>query len=76
MFLWIKIMRIDEIDKNLKVDSEIDKSGLVFHYFEDAPFEIYGDIRRGSDGLLYRKVRAAHPDLPIVFITRPNGALS
>jgi hypothetical protein len=25
---------------------------------------------------LYRKVRAAQPDLPIVFMTRPNGALT
>ena len=50
-------MRIDEIDKNLKVDSEINKSGLVFHYFEEEPFKIYGDLARGEDGLLYRLPR-------------------
>ncbi len=50
-------MRIDEIDKNLKVDSEIDKTGLIFRYFEEEPFKIYGDLRRGDDGLLYRLPR-------------------
>ena len=50
-------MRIDEIDKNLKVDSEINKSGLKFYSFEDEPFEIYGNIKRGEDGLLYRLPR-------------------
>ena len=50
-------MRIDEIDKNLKADSEINKSGLVFHYFEEEPFKIYGDLARGEDGLLYRLPR-------------------
>ena len=50
-------MRIDEIDKNLKVDSEIDKTGLIFRYFEEEPFKIYGDLRRGEGGLLYRLPR-------------------
>ncbi len=50
-------MRIEEIDKNLKVDSEIDKSGLKFYSFEEEPFKIYGNIKRGDDGLLYRLPR-------------------
>ena len=47
-------MKIEEIDKNLKVDKEIDKRGLTFYYFEDEPFKVYGDLKRGEDGLLYR----------------------
>ena len=50
-------MRIEEIDKNLKVDKEIDKTGLSFYHFEDSPFKIYGNIKRGADGLLYRLPR-------------------
>ena len=46
-------MRIEEIDKNLKVDKEINKKGLKFYPFEDEPFKIYGNIKRGDDGLLY-----------------------
>ena len=47
-------MKIEEIDKNLKVDNEIDKTGLSFYYFEDEPFKIYGCLKRGEDGRLYR----------------------
>ena len=50
-------MRIEEIDKNLKVDKQIEKDGLKFYHFEDEPFKIYGDIKRGDDGLLYRLPR-------------------
>ena len=47
-------MRIEEIDKNLAVDSTIDKTGLTFFRFDEAPFRVYGDLRREEDGLLYR----------------------
>ena len=47
-------MKIEELDKNLIVDKEIDKTGLVFHSFEEEPFRIFGDLRREDDGLLYR----------------------
>ncbi len=47
-------MRIEDIDKNLAVDSTVDKEGLSFYSFEDEPFRIYGDLRREDDGLLYR----------------------
>lgn len=50
-------MRIEEIDKNLKVDKEINKTGLKFYHFEDEPFKLYGDIRREEDGLLRRLPR-------------------
>ena len=47
-------MKIEDIDKNLVVDSTVDKEGLTFFHFEDEPFKIYGDLRREDDGLLYR----------------------
>lgn len=47
-------MKIEEIDKNLAVDSTIDREGLSFFNFEDAPFKIYGGLRREDDGLFYR----------------------
>lgn len=47
-------MRIEEIDKNLKVDKEINKEGLRFYYFEDEPFKIYGNLKRGEGRRLYR----------------------
>lgn len=50
-------LRIDEIDKNLAVDKEIDKSGLNFFNMDDEPFVIYGGIKRGEDGRLYRLPR-------------------
>ena len=48
---------IEEIDKNFAVDKEIDKTGLVFYNMDDEPFVIYGGIRRGEDGMLYRLPR-------------------
>ena len=50
-------MDIGKIDKNLAVDKEINKSGLKFYSFEDEPFKIYGNIKRGDGGLLYRLPR-------------------
>lgn len=50
-------MDIGQIDKNLAVDLTIDKSGLKFYSFEDGPFRIYGNIKRGEGGLLYRLPR-------------------
>ena len=47
-------MRLDEIDKNLKVDSSIDKTGLSFYHFEQSPFKIYGNLERDEDGRLFR----------------------
>ncbi len=50
-------MRVDDIDKNLKVDKEIDKTGLRFYRFDDSPFKLYGGFTRGEDGGLYRLPR-------------------
>ena len=50
-------MHIEEYDKNLVVDKEIDKSGLKFYSFESEPFKIYGGLSRGEDGMLYRVPR-------------------
>ncbi len=35
-------MKIDQIDKNFKVDSTIDREGLRFYNPKEAPFEIFG----------------------------------
>jgi len=50
-------MRVEDVDKNLKVDKSIDKTGLNFYYFEDKPFKVYGKLERGEDGRLYRVPR-------------------
>ncbi len=47
-------MRLEEIDKNLKVDKEIDKTGFKFYCFEDKPFRLFGGMKREEDGSLYR----------------------
>ncbi len=47
-------MKIEDIDKNLKVDKEIDKTGLMFYNALKAPFRFYGGIKRECDGTLYR----------------------
>ena len=47
-------MRLDEIDKNLKVDKTIDKKGLKFFSFEEEPFRIYGNLMREEDDRLHR----------------------
>ncbi|MBO5906683.1 MAG: hypothetical protein J6Q85_00830 [Clostridia bacterium] len=41
-------MDITQIDKNLKVDREIDKTGLVFKNIDEEPFRIYGVFRDGE----------------------------
>ena len=41
-------MDITQIDKNLKVDTEIDKTGLVFKNIDEEPFRIYGVFRDGE----------------------------
>ncbi len=51
-------MRIEDIDKNLKVDKEIDKSGLKFYSFEDSPFKLYGGLKREEGGKLCRLPRS------------------
>ncbi len=50
-------MRVEDVDKNLKVDKTIDKTGLVFYNFEEEPFKIYGKLERGEDGRFYRVPR-------------------
>lgn len=50
-------MKLEEIDKNLKVDLKIDRTGLVFYSFEEEPFRLYGGMKRGEDGRLYRLPR-------------------
>jgi hypothetical protein len=35
-------MKIDEIDKNFKVETKLNKSDIVFHSIFDDPFRIYG----------------------------------
>ncbi len=44
---------ITEIDKNLKVETNIDREGLVFKNALDKPFRLYGVF---YDGELYRRV--------------------
>ena len=52
-----KLLSIEEIDKNLAVDKEIDKTGLRFFSMDDEPVVLYGGIKRGEDGRLYRLPR-------------------
>ena len=47
-------LSIWEIDKNMAVDKEINKQGLKFYSMDDEPFVLYGGIKRGEDGRLYR----------------------
>ena len=42
-------MDISIVDKNFKVDAEIDKSGLKFYSVDEKPFRLYGVIREGED---------------------------
>ena len=41
-------MDISVIDKNFKVDTEIDKTGLKFYSVDEAPFRLYGVFREGD----------------------------
>ena len=41
-------MDISLIDKNFKVDTEIDKTGLKFYSVDEAPFRLYGVMREGD----------------------------
>lgn len=41
-------MNISKIDKNFKVDSTIEREGLVFYDADEAPFQIYGVYREGD----------------------------
>ena len=47
-------LRIEEIDKNMAINSKINKDGISFFSMNDAPFVIYGGLKRGDDGRLYR----------------------
>ena len=47
-------LTIEEIDKNMAINSKINKDGLRFFSMDDAPFVIYGGLKRGEDGRLYR----------------------
>ena len=49
-----KPLTIEEIDKNLAVDKSINKDGLCFYDMNNEPFVMYGGIKRGDDGRLYR----------------------
>ena len=49
-----KTLSIEEIDKNMAVDKEINKEGLRFFSMEDEPCVIYGGLKRGEDGRIYR----------------------
>ena len=44
---------ISDIDKNLKVETEIKKEGINFHDIKEAPFKIYGVFH---DGQQYRRL--------------------
>ena len=44
---------ISDIDKNLKVETEIKKEGINFHDIKNAPFKIYGVFH---DGQQYRRL--------------------
>ena len=52
-----KPLSIEEIDKNMATHLKIDKSGLRFYNMEEKPFVIYGGLKRGDDGKLYRLPR-------------------
>ena len=41
-------MNISDIDKNFKVDKEIDKTGLKFYSVDEPPFRLYGVVREGD----------------------------
>ena len=41
-------MKLDEIDKNFKIEETINKEGLKFYNAEKEPFKIYGLIREGD----------------------------
>ena len=41
-------MDISLIDKNFKVDTEIDKTGLRFYSVDEKPFRLYGVMREGD----------------------------
>ena len=41
-------MDISLIDKNFKVDTKIDKTGLKFYSVDEHPFKLYGVIREGD----------------------------
>ena len=42
-------MELSLIDKNFKVDTEIDKTGLEFYSVDEAPFRLYGVMREGDN---------------------------
>ncbi len=48
VFFLEDAMDITQIDKNMKVDKEIDKTGLVFKNVDEEPFRIYGVTRDGE----------------------------
>jgi len=41
-------MDISAVDKNFKVDTEIDKTGLKFYSVDEKPFRLYGVFREGD----------------------------
>lgn len=47
-------LTIEEIDKNMAINSKINKDGLRFFSMDDEPFVIHGGLKRGEDGRLYR----------------------
>ena len=52
-------MRIDAIDKNLVVETDVTEPDLVWFNIEDAPFQIYGVKFEEEEGLYTRMPRAA-----------------
>ena len=47
-------LTIEEIDKNMAINSKINKEGLKFFSMYDEPFVIFGGLKKGDDGRLYR----------------------
>lgn len=47
---------ISEVDSNLKVDTEVDKSGLRFYDVSEEPFKVYGVIKENG---MYRRLPKA-----------------
>ena len=49
-----KALTIEEIDQRMATDLKINRDGLRFFNMNDEPFVIYGGLKRGDDGRLYR----------------------
>ena len=49
-----KELRIDDVDKNLKLPTKLDKDDIVFYNARQKPFEIYGLYSPEAEGAFLR----------------------